>query len=76
MVESVLQEDRRGPRSALFLSLNMLLQTEGLERSPGQYRALLAAAGFGDFRFKRTGGVYDAMLARKPLPLGWGATVP
>ncbi|XP_033616125.1 acetylserotonin O-methyltransferase [Fukomys damarensis] len=30
-----------------------------------QYRALLASAGFGGFQLKRTGGPYDAMLARK-----------
>ncbi|XP_005406573.1 PREDICTED: acetylserotonin O-methyltransferase [Chinchilla lanigera] len=75
VVESVLDEDRRGPRTTLLFSLNMLLQTEGRERTPGQYHTLLAAAGFGDFRLRRTGSVYDAMLARKLLPLGPAASV-
>ncbi|XP_004646689.1 acetylserotonin O-methyltransferase [Octodon degus] len=72
VVESALQEDGHGPCTTLLLSLNMLLQAEGRERTPGQYQALMAAAGFGDFQFKKTGGAYDAMLARKPLPLGPG----
>ncbi|KAM6141168.1 acetylserotonin O-methyltransferase [Erethizon dorsatum] len=76
VVESLLDEDRRGPRTTLLFSLNMLLQTEGRERTPAQYHALVSAAGFGDFQFKKTGSVYDAMLVRKSLPLGSGATLP
>lgn len=43
----------------------MLVQTEGQERTPGQYRELLAAAGFTDVECRRTGHPYDAVLARK-----------
>uniref|UniRef100_A0A8D2E0Q3 Acetylserotonin O-methyltransferase n=1 Tax=Sciurus vulgaris TaxID=55149 RepID=A0A8D2E0Q3_SCIVU len=65
VVESLLDEDRRGPLTTLLFSLNMLVQAEGQERTPSQYRRLLAAAGFPRFRFQRTGGTYDAILAGK-----------
>uniref|UniRef100_A0A8C6W7B1 Acetylserotonin O-methyltransferase n=1 Tax=Nannospalax galili TaxID=1026970 RepID=A0A8C6W7B1_NANGA len=65
VIESVLDEDGRGPVSTLLLSLNMLVQTEGQERTVTQYRALTASAGFPRFKWEKTGGVYDVMLARK-----------
>ncbi|XP_047392399.1 acetylserotonin O-methyltransferase [Sciurus carolinensis] len=65
VVESLLDEDRRGPLTTLLFSLNMLVQAEGQERTPSQYRRLLAAAGFPRFRFQKTGGTYDAVLAGK-----------
>nr|XP_020140589.1 acetylserotonin O-methyltransferase [Microcebus murinus] len=64
VVESLLDEDGRGPLTTQLYSLNMLVQTEGRERTPSQYRALLASAGFHGFQFKKTGGIYDAILAR------------
>ncbi|XP_058517134.1 acetylserotonin O-methyltransferase [Ochotona princeps] len=48
-----------------LLSLNMLVQTHGTERSAAQYLALLAAAGFTRGRAHRTGGAYDVIVARK-----------
>ncbi|XP_077893304.1 acetylserotonin O-methyltransferase isoform X3 [Ictidomys tridecemlineatus] len=68
VVERVLDADGRGPLAALLGSLNMLLQAEGRERTAAQFRALLAAAGFGGFALRRTGGVHDAILATKALP--------
>lgn len=65
VVESLLDADGRGPLTTQLYSLNMLVQTEGQERTPAQYQALLAPAGFRDVRCKRTGGIYDAILARK-----------
>ncbi|XP_055419047.1 acetylserotonin O-methyltransferase isoform X2 [Bubalus kerabau] len=65
VIESLLDADGRGPLTTLLYSLNMLVQTEGRERTPGQYCALLAPAGFRDVRCQRTGGTYDAVLARK-----------
>lgn len=65
LIESLLDADGRGPLTTQLYSLNMLVQTEGRERTPGQYRALLAAAGFRDARCRTTGGVYGAVLARK-----------
>ena len=65
VIESLLDADGRGPLTTLLYSLNMLVQTEGRERTPAQYCALLAPAGFRDVQCRRTGGAYDAVLARK-----------
>uniref|UniRef100_A0A8C7ESD5 Acetylserotonin O-methyltransferase n=1 Tax=Neovison vison TaxID=452646 RepID=A0A8C7ESD5_NEOVI len=65
VIESLLDADGRGPRTTQLYSLNMLVQTEGRERTPAQYRALLAPAGFQDVQCRRTGGIYDAILARR-----------
>ncbi|XP_019486549.1 PREDICTED: acetylserotonin O-methyltransferase [Hipposideros armiger] len=65
VIESLLDADGRGPLTTQLYSLNMLTQTEGQERTPAQYCALLASAGFPDVQCKRTGGPYDAILARK-----------
>jgi hypothetical protein len=65
VVETVLDEGGRGPLSTLLCSLNMLLQTEGRERTEAQFRALLSSAGFCDIQLRRTGGTYDAILGRK-----------
>jgi acetylserotonin N-methyltransferase len=46
-------------------SLNMLVCTEGTERTLGEYRALLEAAGFGDVQGRFTGAPLDAVLAIK-----------
>lgn len=65
VVERVLAAGRAGPADALLLSLNMLLQTRGRERTEAEYRELAARAGFPRLRLRRPGGPYDAMLARK-----------
>jgi acetylserotonin N-methyltransferase len=46
-------------------SLNMLVCTEGKERTVSEYRALLEDAGFVDVQGLRTGAPLDAVLARK-----------
>jgi acetylserotonin O-methyltransferase len=46
-------------------SLNMLVVTEGRERTAAEYEALLRAAGFGSVESKRTGAPLDATLAIK-----------
>ena len=46
-------------------SLNMLVATEGRERSLSEYDALLRAAGFTGVEGRRTGSVLDAVLALK-----------
>jgi acetylserotonin N-methyltransferase len=66
IAEKLLAEDGVGPLSANMQSLNMLVITEGKERSPSQYRRLLEAAGFASIEARRTGVPLDAMLARKP----------
>jgi acetylserotonin O-methyltransferase len=63
--EKLLNEDRSGPSSAYLQSLNMLVCTEGRERTPAEYEALTKEAGFREFVYRRTGQPVDVMLARK-----------
>ncbi|XP_067841469.1 acetylserotonin O-methyltransferase [Heptranchias perlo] len=65
LIESLLNEDRRGPITTQLYSLNMLVQTEGKERTPSEYISLLETAGFKDVQVRRTGKIYDAILGRK-----------
>jgi acetylserotonin N-methyltransferase len=46
-------------------SLNMLVTTEGRERTLGEYTQLLLAAGFREVAGRRTGTPLDAILATK-----------
>jgi acetylserotonin O-methyltransferase len=65
IAERLLNEDKSGPLKAQLQSLNMLVCTEGKERSPAEYRALLQEAGFADVQSRETGSVVDAVLALK-----------
>ncbi|NWI88903.1 ASMT methyltransferase, partial [Pitta sordida] len=65
LVESLLKEDKSGPLETQLFSMNMLVQTEGKERTAAEYIKLLEAAGFGLIQVKRTGKLYDAVLGRK-----------
>ncbi|NXL96028.1 ASMT methyltransferase, partial [Alectura lathami] len=65
LVESLLSEDRSGPVETQLYSMNMLVQTEGKERTAAEYRKLLEAVGFREVQVKRTGRLYDAVLGRK-----------
>jgi acetylserotonin N-methyltransferase len=65
VAEMLLDEDRCGPLSACMQSLNMLVCTEGRERTESEFRALLEAAGFAEVEARRTGAPLDALLARK-----------
>ncbi|HWC95087.1 MAG TPA: class I SAM-dependent methyltransferase [Candidatus Sulfopaludibacter sp.] len=65
VAEKLLAEDGVGPVPANMQSLNMLVVTEGKERSLGQYTRLLRAAGFAQVEGRRTGVALDAVLARK-----------
>lgn len=51
--------------SAHMQSLNMLIGTEGRERSAAEYEALLRAAGFSKVESRLTGAYLDALLAIK-----------
>jgi|SRR5579871_3446635 len=64
--ERLIREDRTGPLSAFMQSLNMLVCTEGKERTLGEYRALLVAVGFREVEGCVTGVPLDAVLAIKP----------
>jgi acetylserotonin N-methyltransferase len=65
IAERLLNDDGVGPVPANMQSLNMLICTEGRERSAAEYEALLRAAGFSQVSAKRTGTPRDAILALK-----------
>lgn len=66
LAEKLLYDDKSGPVHAQMQSLNMLVCTEGKERTLNEYRELLEAAGFQNIEGKRTGKAVDAVLGRKP----------
>jgi acetylserotonin N-methyltransferase len=63
--EKILNENRDGPGNAYLQSLNMLICTEGKERTASEYEALMKAVGFTSFQFRKTGQPLDVMLAVK-----------
>jgi acetylserotonin N-methyltransferase len=63
--EKLLEEDGVGPLAASMQSLNMLIVTEGRERSLSEYAGLLRRVGFGAVEGKRAGAALDAILAAK-----------
>jgi acetylserotonin N-methyltransferase len=65
IAEKLLDDDRAGPRWAQMQSLNMLVCTEGKERTLAEYTALLQAAGFATIEGRRTTSPLDAVLALK-----------
>uniref|UniRef100_A0A8C7E2P9 Acetylserotonin O-methyltransferase n=1 Tax=Naja naja TaxID=35670 RepID=A0A8C7E2P9_NAJNA len=65
LIETILNEDKRGPLESQLYSLNMLVHTEGKERSPAEYSKLLTASGFKEIEIKKSGKLYDAILGRK-----------
>ena len=65
LAEKLLQEDKAGPTSTHMQSLNMLICTEGKERTLGEYRQLLEKEGFSDVQGHVTGSPFDAVLAIK-----------
>jgi len=66
VAEKLFDEDKRGPISAHLQSLNMLMCTQGKERTLGEYRRLLEDAGFQNVKGRITGSPLDAILATKP----------
>lgn len=66
LAEKLLYEDKTGPTSAQLQSLNMLVCTEGKERSLGEYHRLLEDAGFVNVQGHMTGCPLDAILGFKP----------
>lgn len=65
LAEKLLLDDKRGPRWAQMQNLNMLVCTEGKERTLAEYEALLKRVGFSDVQGKRTASHLDAILAVK-----------
>ena len=66
IAEKLLREDKSGPTSAHLQSLNMLVCTEGKERTLSEYRRLLQEIGFQNVRGFVTGSPLDTILAIKP----------
>lgn len=62
IAERLLDDDKSGPLNSLMQSLNMLICTEGKERTLEEYRTLLLNAGFSRVEGKRTGRAVDAIL--------------
>jgi acetylserotonin N-methyltransferase len=65
IAEKLLNDNKTGPVPALMQSLNMLVCTEGKERTLAEYTALLQQAGFAEVQGKVTGAPLDAILAIK-----------
>lgn len=65
IAEKLLDEDKGGPVPAHMQSLNMLVVTEGRERTLSEYGDLLRKAGFSSVEGQRTGAPLDAVLAVK-----------
>jgi acetylserotonin O-methyltransferase len=65
IAERLLDDDKTGPVPAQMQSLNMLICTDGKERSLPEYRSLLLRVGFSSVEGVRTGKPVDAILARK-----------
>jgi acetylserotonin O-methyltransferase len=65
IAEKVLHDDKTGPAWSVLQSLNMLLVTEGRERTLAEYTGLLEAAGFKNVTCTRTGSPLDAITAMK-----------
>jgi acetylserotonin N-methyltransferase len=65
ILEKLLDDDRAGPGWAVLQSLNMLVCTEGKERTLREYASLLQEAGFRHVAGQRTPTPLDAVLAIK-----------
>ncbi|MEO8126512.1 MAG: class I SAM-dependent methyltransferase [Bryobacteraceae bacterium] len=65
LAEKLLADDKSGPTPVHTQSLNMLICTEGKERTLPEYSQLLKRAGFASVEGKVTGKPVDAVLAVK-----------
>lgn len=65
LAEKLLDDDNSGPRWAQMQNLNMLVCTEGKERTLAEYKALFKQVGFADVQGRRTPSHLDAILAAK-----------
>ncbi|KAJ7395479.1 N-acetylserotonin O-methyltransferase-like protein [Pitangus sulphuratus] len=65
LAEMVLDDEKKNRSRALLQSLNMLVQTEGKERSGSEYQALLEQHGFTNVKIRITGNLLDVILCVK-----------
>ena len=68
IAELLVNDTRTGPPSAALMSLNMLIETEGRNYTPAEYRAWLGDLGFRDLRtvWFEAAGANGAVIGRKP----------
>jgi hypothetical protein len=66
--EPLVDDARTGPPAAALMSLNMLVETEGRNYTPGEYGPWLADLGFRDMRtiWFEAAGANGAVVGRKP----------
>jgi acetylserotonin O-methyltransferase len=67
VAEKLLDDDKSGPTCVHMQSLNMLVCTEGRERTLAEYATLLRDAGFASVEGRRTGTLLDAVMATKAI---------
>jgi len=65
LAEQILNDDHVGPLGTNLQDINMLVQTEGKERSLPEFKGLLNEAGFSHVEGKRTGQPLDAILGTR-----------
>ncbi|XP_043928424.1 acetylserotonin O-methyltransferase-like [Protopterus annectens] len=70
IIETFLNEDKSGPVQSQLYSLVMQVATVGKQRTLSEHSKLLIMAGFQNIETRRTGKLYDAILARKPIETG------
>jgi 3-hydroxy-5-methyl-1-naphthoate 3-O-methyltransferase len=68
IAELLVDDARTGPPAAALMSLNMLIETEGRNYTPAEYRAWLSDLGFRDIRtdWFEAAGVNGVVIGRKP----------
>jgi hypothetical protein len=68
ITELLVNDARTGPPSAALMSLNMLIETEGRNYTPAEYRGWLGDVGFQDRRtvWFEAAGANGAVIGRKP----------
>jgi acetylserotonin N-methyltransferase len=65
IAEALVNDDHSGPVYAIMQDLNMLVCTDGRERTATEYKTLLETAGFSSVEPARTGALIDVVLALK-----------
>jgi ubiquinone/menaquinone biosynthesis C-methylase UbiE len=66
--ELLVNDEKTGPAPAALMSLNMLIETEGRNYTPAEYRAWLAETGFRDIQtvWFEAAGANGVVVGRKP----------
>lgn len=68
--ESLLNRDKRGPRTVAANSVLLMVITEGKCYSIGEMESLLAGVGFRNVQHAKTAVDHSIMTGEKPFPLG------